>query len=117
MDVNKNQCEVPLGIWKPGPSVGPGASPRIASKQNGCGTWTQALNLCLLKKKNKAKTCAYLVGQKPGAQVPGDDGWKVLLDLAWLPGFGACWHLDFSHSIKLSVGASLHRAAVPLHPQ
>lgn len=68
--------------------MGPGASPRIARKLNGCGPWTQALDLCLLKKKKK--NCAYLVCQKPGAQVPGDDGWRVLLDLAWLPGFGVC---------------------------
>lgn len=28
---------------------------------------------------------ACLLGWKPGAQVPGDDGQRVLLALAWLP--------------------------------
>lgn len=49
----------------------PGASPRFARKQNFCGPWTQALDLCSFKKKKKG---SYLVGQEPGAQVPGDDG-------------------------------------------
>lgn len=62
----------------PGPSVGPGIVPRLARKQHWCGPWTQALDLCLVE------GCACLLGWKPGAQVPGDDGQRVLLALAWL---------------------------------
>lgn len=43
--------------------------------------------------------CAYLLGQKPGAQVPGDDSEKLLLALAWLPGLWARWVLQVAPGI------------------
>ena len=55
---------------------------------------------------------ACLLGWKPGAQVPGDGGQRVLLALAWLPILWARWvsqvarlaagQLVFSHFIKIS---------------
>lgn len=58
-----------------------------------------------------------MLGWTPGAQVPGGDGQRVLLALAWLPILGACWisqvvllaagHLVFSHFIRLPARASV----------
>lgn len=56
---------------------------------------------------------ACLLSWKPCAQVPGDDGQRVLLALAGLPNLWACWvsqvalpaagNLVFSHFIKISI--------------
>lgn len=90
--------------------MGPGASPRIARKLNGCGPWTQALDLCLLKKKKKIVLIWCVRSQVPRCPEMMVGGfcwiWRGFLALGcaafhrWLLAAG---YLDFSHSIKLSI--------------
>lgn len=76
MDINEDGCEVPPGIRKPTVHVESRAQcvawcfSKVCQEAELLWTLDTGFGLMFIKKKKGS----YLVGQEPGAQVPGDDG-------------------------------------------